>query len=135
MSAQSPREPLRILLVDDDPDFLLQHKMLLESKGYETAQAQTREDAIALLDETHIDAVIVDLMLQESDDGFVICYEAKKRSAKRPVILVTGVASQTGIEFDAATHEERSWVKADVVLEKPVRPEQLMQILTRLLGD
>ena len=42
-----------------------------------------------------------------------------------PVILVTAVASETGLDFDAATAEERGWIKADAVLDKPVRFEQL----------
>ncbi len=134
MSNKNQSQPLRILLIDDDADFLLQQKLLLESKGYEIEEASSRQEALEVMQRTSVDAIIVDLMLQESDDGFVICYEAKKQNSKRPVILVTGVASSTGIEFDAATQEERSWVKADVVLEKPVRPEQILQVLTRLLG-
>lgn len=41
--------------------------------------------------------------------------------------MVTGVTGETGIEFDAATNEERAWIKADELLAKPVRPEQLLK--------
>ena len=46
---------------------------------------------------------------------------------------VTGVASETGIDFDASTKEERSWIKADVVLDKPIRFEQLEREIHRLV--
>ena len=52
-----------------------------------------------------------------------------------PVILATGMVSETGIEFDAATAEERSWIKADTVLNKPLRYEQLKKEIDRLLAQ
>jgi hypothetical protein len=64
-----------------------------------------------------------------------LCYTAKKKDPDFPVILVTGVTSETGIEFDVITDEERSWIKADIVLAKPVRAEQILNELKRLLKD
>jgi hypothetical protein len=49
--------------------------------------------------------------------------------------LVTAVTSETGLEFDAATEEERSWVKADAMLAKPLRFEQLLAELRQLLKE
>jgi len=49
------------------------------------------------------------------------------------VIVVSGVESETGLEFDATTSEERSWIKADKFLAKPVRFEQLLGEIDRLL--
>jgi hypothetical protein len=41
---------------------------------------------------------------------------------------------ETGIEFDAQTPDERSWIKADTLIQKPVRPEQLIREIERLLA-
>jgi hypothetical protein len=49
------------------------------------------------------------------------------------VLLVTGVTSETGFEFDAQTSEERSWIKADGLLPKPIRYEQLIGEVKKLL--
>ena len=54
------------------------------------------------------------------------------QSRDRPVLLVTGVTGETGLEFDAATAEERRWVPADAVLPKPIRYEQLKAEIDRL---
>jgi hypothetical protein len=51
------------------------------------------------------------------------------------VILVTGVAAETGIPFSAATREERIWIKADALLPKPIRFEQLQPEVERLLAE
>jgi CheY-like chemotaxis protein len=122
-----------ILVVDDDPDFVDQMQAQLEAAGFRTITASTQREAEQVIAREPADLAIVDLMLENMDSGFSLCYHIKKRDPSRPVILVTAVATETGIEFDAATDEERSWVKADVMLAKPVRFEQLVREIHRLL--
>ena len=122
-----------ILVVDDDPDFLEQQKITLETAGYEVWTAESRREAEDILAKQHPDAAVVDLMMEQTDGGFALCYHIKKQTPGVPVIIVTAVASETGLDFDAATDEERAWVKADAMLAKPVRPEQLYKELERLL--
>lgn len=124
-----------ILLVDDDEDFLLQQKIQLEAEGFRVVQATTRAEAERLIAHQLPDLAIVDLMMEDSDAGFTLCHHIKKKDASIPVILCTAVISETGIEFDASTPEEQSWVKADVMLSKPVRFEQLKREIGRLLRD
>ncbi len=124
-----------ILIVDDDPDFLLQLELILKSSGYRVIQAGTRSEAEEMISESSPDALIADLMLEEEDDGFVLCYWSKKHYPDMPVIIVTGVAGETGIEFAAITREERSWIKADILLAKPIRPEQILGELGKLLNE
>ncbi len=124
-----------ILLVDDDPDYLYQQRLLLEVAGYIVVTADSEKAAHAILTEQKPDAAVVDLMMEEMDSGFTLCYEIKRRFPDIPVVLVTGVARETGLSFSASTDEERSWIKADAVLAKPVRFEQLRTELGRLLGS
>ncbi len=125
--------PKTILVVDDDPDFRNQQEIILQAAGYEVVTACSRTEGEKILTEQPVDALIADLMMDKSDDGFILCYSAKKKDPNLPVILITGVTSETGIEFDAVTDEERSWIKADVILAKPVRAEQILSELKRLL--
>jgi CheY-like chemotaxis protein len=122
-----------ILIVDDDPDFLLQTRVQLEAAGYDVLAAESQEAAEELLAATRPDAAVLDLMMENQDAGFALAYRIKKIDEAIPVLLVSGVTSETGLEFDAATEEERSWVKADAFLSKPVRFEQLTRELDRLL--
>jgi two-component system, OmpR family, response regulator len=123
-----------VLLVDDDEDFRLQQKLMLENAGYRVVEAANRPEGEALLEKEKPDAAIVDLMMEEVDDGFALCYHIKK-SKGIPVIMVTGVTAETGYEFESGTDEERNWIKADAVLAKPVRAEQLLGEIKRLLKD
>ena len=125
----------RVLVVDDDEDFLFQQQTLLEAAGFDVVTACGQTEAEKLLESIEPDIAVVDLMMEHADGGFALCYHIKKRFPTTPVILVTGVTRETGIEFDAATVEERAWIKADVVLDKPIRFEQLTREIDRLLGE
>jgi len=125
----------KILLVDDDIDFLAQMQTRLKALQYEVITAEGQKEAETILADTKPDLAILDLMMEQVDGGFALAYHLKQKYPDVPVILCTAVASETGIEFDAATAEERAWIKADVFLPKPVRFEQLVREMERLLKD
>lgn len=124
-----------ILVVDDDIDLLSQMKRRLEGFGFQVIAAESQAEGEKLIDTTTPDLAIFDLMMENRDSGFLLGYRMKKKSPKTPVILVTAVASETGVQFDVETEEEREWIKADVVLNKSVRYEQLKREIDRLLKE
>jgi len=132
MNADTPRT--RILIVDDDEDFLFQHRIQLENAGFEVKAATSRAEAETLADEFRPDLAILDLMMEEHDDGFVLSHHLKRKRPGLPVILVTAVTAETGITFTPSSSTERAWVGADVLLAKPIRFEQLRREIDRLLS-
>jgi len=122
-----------ILVVDDDHDFLAMMCLDLERHGYKVITSESAVGAMKVLAGCRPDLAIVDLMLEELDSGFVLCHHIKKADASIPIILVTSVHSGTGINFDAKTDEERSWIKAEAVMEKPVRFESLRSEIQKFL--
>jgi ActR/RegA family two-component response regulator len=123
----------KAILVDDDLDLLEQIKIQLESIGFEVTTGETQAEGEKLIETTTPDLAIFDLMLENHDSGFILSYKLKKKFPATPVILITGVANETGIIFDASTDETREWVKADVILDKEIRFEQLEREIERLL--
>jgi len=123
-----------VLLVDDDQDFLLQQKTLLQAAGFDVAVAQGRAEAETVLQKSRPDLAVVDLMMEHMDDGFALCHEIKTNWPNVPVILVTAVARETGLEFDPNAPKGGSWIKADAMLAKPIRFEQLKREIDRLCG-
>ncbi|MFH1377463.1 MAG: response regulator [Planctomycetota bacterium] len=122
-----------VLIIDDDIDFRFQKRIELEKDGYSVIEADSEKSANEILEKTKPDCVLVDLMMEQMDTGFTLCYHIKKKYPNVPVIMITGVSAETGIEFDASTTEERAWLKADVVLVKPVRHEQLRREMHQLI--
>ncbi len=124
-----------VMIVDDDPDIIVQLSVQLKSAGYEVLSADSVAGAAKLIEAQTPDLAIIDLMMEEQDSGFKLAYQIKKKDAGIPVIMLSSVNLETGLEFDAATQEERSWIKADTFLDKPVRFEQLLREIQRLMGD
>lgn len=123
----------KILVVDDDPDILEQVGLILKAGGYETTSAESAAAAEEFLTCTQPDLVIADLMMEQADSGFVLCHQIKKLYPDIPIIMLTAVRSSTGLEFDAKTPEAKSWLKADCIMDKPVRSEELLNSVRRLL--
>ncbi len=122
-----------VLIVDDDPDFLLQHSTVLKSLGFDVVTAESRAQAEAVLDTCAISLAVVDLMMEESDSGFTLCHEIKRRHPEAPIVVVTSASSLTGYDFESLSGDQRMWVQADAVLAKPIRFDQLKAQVHRLL--
>ena len=124
----------KALVVDDDPDFLEQTSLILTSLGFEVITADTQKLAEELIEKTQYDLAVFDLMLENHDSGFVLSYKSKKKNPEVPIIMVTAVASETGLSFENETDRgEKSWIKADALLNKGIRPEQLEKEIRKLL--
>ncbi len=122
-----------ILVVDDDIDFLEQIECTMKADGYNVVTAQGQEAAEETMLTVIPDLAILDLMMENMDSGFVLCHHIKKIYPDTPVIILTAVEAATGLDFSTSGAEAASWVKADTLLCKPVRPEQLRAEVKRLL--
>ena len=130
----APESKPRVLLVDDDEDFLFQHRIQLENAGFEVTTATTRAEAEGAIASFTPDVAILDLMMEQHDDGFVLSHHLKRAFPGLPVIMVTAVTSETGLVFDPSSAAERAWVGADALLAKPIRFEQLKREIERVLA-
>lgn len=126
---------ITILLVDDDIDFLTQTKLRLEAEDFNVVTAESKNEAEDLLGKDEFDLAIIDIMMEDEDAGFALAYHIKSKDENMPVIITSAVTSETGMEFDAQTDEEKSWIKADTFIPKPIRYEQLFQEIERLTRE
>ncbi len=124
----------KVLVVDDDPDILEQVELVLKAGGYEVTAAGSEASAEEFLTFAKPDLAIVDLMMEQMDSGFVLCNNIKKLYPDVPIIMLTAVRASTGLEFDLKAPEAKTWIKADCILDKPVRSEELLNTVQKLLG-
>jgi len=126
---------ITILIVDDDMDYLFQTNLKLEQMGFKTITADSQREAELILEKTRPDLAILDLMLENEDSGFILCYKLKKKYPNVPVIILTAVAAETGITFDIQDENNRKWIKADLFLDKGIRSDVLKSEIERLLSE
>ncbi|HOW88884.1 MAG TPA: response regulator [Elusimicrobiales bacterium] len=122
-----------ILVVDDDQDILEQVSLTMKAAGYNVATAGGQAEAEEVLLQFVPDLAIIDLMMEHMDSGFALCHHIKSLYPEVPVILLTAVAATTGLDFSARQGDASSWMKADILLDKPARPEQLRAEVKRLM--
>ncbi|MEI6852433.1 MAG: response regulator [Bacteroidota bacterium] len=122
-----------VLIADDDMDTLEQLSFQMKNMGMNVLAAESQKEAEDIIEKTKPDLAIFDLMMDNRDSGFILSYKLKKKYPDVPVIIATAVTADTGMMFGLESIEEKSWIKADLYLEKGLRPEQLQMEIKKLL--
>ena len=124
----------RILLVDDDVDFLEMHSAVLENRGYQVATARSSKEGLNKLDAVRPDVIVLDVMMERFDSGFSVCRKIKETHPDTRVILVTSIGNQTGLEF-SSNDDILKETRADALLDKPVSPKVFIEEIERQAGS
>jgi len=127
-------EKKKILVVDDDPDFVEAVKTVLEAADYDVAIAYDGEECMERLEEGTPDLIVLDVMMP-GKDGYEVCKNLKDdpKTVEIPVILLTAVASR--VSTSRYTHKMGMETSADDYIAKPVQPEELLQRIRDQLGS
>jgi len=121
----------KVLIVDDDVDFLEMHSAVLKNKGYEVITAQSSKECLDKLGKTRPDVVVLDVMMEQFDSGFKVSKKIKEKYRDLPVMLLTSIGAQTGLEF-SSNEEILKVTGADVLLDKPVSPKLFIEEIEKL---
>lgn len=118
----------KIAIIDDDPDILDASSLVLTSKGYEVVTATNPDDGYKIVKENSPDLIILDVMMNEPDDGFFLAQKFRKEKIFSPIIMYTSVSKSLGMDFGV-----NELVPVDEFVEKPISPEQLIEKVKKLL--
>ncbi len=119
----------KILIVDDDPDIVDAGRLVLEREGYEVLGAPNRADGMKKLQEDKPDLLILDVMMEEPDDGLRMAREIRKDGNGLPIIMLTSVNAAMGLNID----KDGEIVPVDEFQPKPVEPQTLVAKVKKLL--
>jgi DNA-binding response OmpR family regulator len=124
----------KILLVDDDPDFVEATRTVLESALYEVIVACDGDEGLAKVQEERPDLVLLDIIMP-TQDGFHVCEKLKSDPElwDIPVIMLTSLSQRIG--DTAYSVQDGMMLEADDFIDKPVRPGELLARVARLLAQ
>jgi len=124
----------RILIVDDDPDITEAMRVVLDHRGYQVDSAADSTMAMERIKAKRPDLIILDVMMTTPQEGFVLSRELKRDPATKmiPILMLTAVKDKTGIDFRPEAGDE-SWLPVEAFLDKPVKPDVLVQKVEALL--
>jgi len=122
----------RILVVDDDPDFVETTRIVLEQKGHKVLSASNGDESLQVIRSEKPDLVILDVIMSSILDGLNVTQELQNDPAHKdiPIIMVTSIANTDYAEL-FPTDE---YVNISAFMTKPITPDQLLQQIDRLLA-
>jgi CheY-like chemotaxis protein len=122
----------KILVVDDDPDFVRLTRTILRSRDYEVVTAVNGEQALATMRKEKPDLVLLDIMMSYILDGLDVGREMAEDAELQdiPVIMVT---SLTGARAQAEQLSDQ-YVPVEDWIHKPIDPDELLERIKKALG-
>ena len=127
----------RILLVDDDPDFVSAMETILENAGYRCHKAYSAKEGLNLIPQIKPNLILLDIMMEDISAGFRFvraCRQSKNKEPKNPIpiIIISSVQKMTG--FNLKERMGSPICPADHFLEKPVEPEELLKQIKKIIS-
>jgi CheY-like chemotaxis protein len=123
----------KILIVDDDTDFVLVTKIVLEQNGYEVISAGTGNQGMTMLARENPQLVILDVIMSSVLDGFTMSRRMAEDPAFKdiPVIMVTSIANT---DYSTLFPADES-VNINAFLTKPIKPADLIGKVKEILSE
>lgn len=120
----------KILLVDDDPDFVNITRTVLQSRNHQVNIARNGRQALAAMRKEKPDVVLLDIMMSYVLDGVDVTHEMAADPALKdiPVIMVTSLASTP----DADVFPTDEHVAVEGWMSKPIKPDELLNEIDRV---
>jgi len=127
----------KVLNVEDDPDIRTFVTTVLEENGYIPIMAKDGEEGARKVKEEKPDLIILDILMPK-ESGIKMYHELKKDPSLKdiPVVMLSGVSKRTFLRSQVALTEfgDETVPEPEAYLEKPVEPEDLAEILKKILG-
>ncbi len=122
----------KILVIDDDMDFLMATKLILESGGYEVFLAEDGKSGVDMVKSVAPDLTITDMMMETWGEGFAVVSKIRsmEQGKDMPLIVLSAVDLQGPYQSYEPSDE---FPKVNMVLHKPVKAEDLLKYAEQLL--
>ena len=123
----------KILLVDDEVDFVEINKVALENKGYQVVVACDGKEALKMAKKEKPDVVILDVMMTTKTEGFDVSRELRKQKEFQgiPIIMLTAIRERMDVKWKIQPDKE--WLPVTEFMEKPISPEKLIEKIEEML--
>ena len=119
----------KVLIVDDDPEIVDSVSLVLQAEGFAVASATSREDGMKQVDKEKPDLIILDVMMEQPDDGFVVAQDLRHRGVKTPIIILSSIGAVTGYKFG----RDSEVAPVDDFVSKPIAPKDLVAKVKKFL--
>ncbi len=121
----------KILIVDDDPDFVSYTRTVLESEGYQVVSAGNSDQGLRMLAQEKPDLVVLDVIMSSVLDGLNMSQKMAENAmyGQVPIIMVTSIANTDYLAL-FPTDEN---IHIDAFVTKPIAPKELLRQVAKFV--
>jgi len=122
----------RVLIIDDDPDFVRSTGMILKSAGCQVLEAFSGKEGLEKSKAENPDLYIIDLMMETYSEGLRVVESLIKdeNTRDKPRIMITSV----DLKGPWDTYPLNEWSACDFLLQKPVHPAELLKHVEKAIA-
>jgi CheY-like chemotaxis protein len=121
----------KLLIIDDDPDYIAGIKSILETADYSVQVAHNPKDGFQLLLSQPFDLLLLDIMMGRGAEGVSVARKIRKepKLQNTPILFMTGIREQLSFLFPGQPVNPH----LDELVEKPIEPNLLLEKVSSLL--
>ena len=124
----------KILLVDDDRDFVELNQIALESRGYRIITAYNGEEGLKKALQEKPDLIVLDVMMSTRTEGFDVARKLREIEELKeiPIIMVSAIREE--MDISGKIKSDKNWLPVTEFIEKPFPPDKLLKKIEQLLS-
>ena len=129
MKSETPK----IVIIDDNQDYLFTMKTFLTRNGFEVLTAPDGKRGLDLINSEQPDLILLDVMMEALYSGFEVCKQIRKDPSLSaiPIIGISGMKEELGINFNK--YRDAEYFSPDAFFDKPVDKDALLRTIKDLL--
>ena len=123
----------RVMVVDDDPDFVEITRTILAGNGYQVTTAASGDEALQAMREDVPDLALLDIMMTHVLDGLDLCHVMSEDPVlkKVPIIMISSIADSPS----AGLFPTDEYLPIDAWISKPVQPGELLEKVAQFIAE
>jgi CheY-like chemotaxis protein len=127
----------KVLIIDDDHDFRVSVRSLLESEGYDVVEADSGHSGLRLVVEHKPDIILLDIMMESSVEGYGVTHSLRYQDEyapyrQIPILMLSSIEESPDERFPMSPEVEM--IRPEYYLTKPVDVGRLLELIKNLVA-
>jgi DNA-binding response OmpR family regulator len=124
---------LKIVMIDDNTDFLFTMETFLQRNGFEVLTAEDGQKGLDLIEKERPDLIMLDIMMETLFSGFEVCKKIRSDENLKdiPIIGISGMKEE--LDVGLGLWQDHEYFSPDEFMDKPVDKQRLLQLIPEVI--
>jgi CheY-like chemotaxis protein len=124
---------VKIVMIDDNTDFLFTMETFLKKNGFEVQTAEDGQKGIELIRKERPDLVLLDIMMETLFSGFEVCKAVRSDDDLKYIPIIGISAMGEELDIDYSQWPDYEYFRPDAFLDKPIDKQRLLQLIPEVI--